>query len=182
MADICFVGHGATWRCPWGAASRTRACRRPVALALEAGMTALLMAMILLFVSRARLTRWTPLMLVPLLALLVWRGSSYTGTSLNPARSEGPAIAFGDFADLWLYLVGPLLGAAMAATTWRYLSRARRPTTAKLFHDPRYPCTLRSELPVRTAGGPAPPQASPAPGIPLPVSRATATARISPPP
>ena len=93
----------------------------PVALALEAGMTALLMAMILLFVSRPRLMRWTPVMLVPLLAVLVWRGSSYTGTSLNPARSEGPAIVFGDLADLWLYFVGPLLGAVAAATTWRYL-------------------------------------------------------------
>ena len=154
----------------------------PVALALEAAMTALLMAMILLFVSHARLTRWTPLMLVPLLAVLVWQGSPFTGTSLNPARSEGPAIAFGDLADLWLYFVGPLLGAAAAATTWQFLSLARRPTTAKLFHDPRYPCTLRSELPVRAADGPAMSQVSPAPGIPLPVSRATATAKISPPP
>jgi aquaporin Z len=121
----------------------------PAALALEAGMTALLMAMILLSLSRARLTRWTPLMLVPLLALLVWRGSSYTGTSLNPARSEGPAIAFGDLADLWLYFVGPVLGAAGVATTWRCLTPAWHPLTAKLFHDPRYPCALRSELAVR---------------------------------
>lgn len=154
----------------------------PAALVLEGGMTALLMAMILLFVSRARLTPWTPLMLVPLLALLVWRGSSYTGTSLNPARSEGPAIAFGDLTDLWLYFVGPLVGAAVAAITWRYLSPGRRSRTAKLFHDPRYPCSLRSELAVRAAGGPAGRQVSPARGIPLPVSRATATARISPPP
>jgi aquaporin Z len=152
------------------------------ALALEAAMTALLMGMILLFVSRARLTRWTPLMLVPLLAVLVWQGSSYTGTSLNPARSEGPAIAFGDLADLWLYFVGPLLGAAAAATAWRYLSPARRPMTAKLFHDPRYPCTLRAELAVRGARAPVLFHVSPAPGTPRSVSRDTATARIRPPP
>ena len=154
----------------------------PAALALEAGMTALLMAMILLFVSRPRLARWTPLMLVPLLALLVWQGSPYTGTSLNPARSEGPAIAFGDLADLWLYFVGPLLGAAAVATTWRCLSPAWRPRTAKLYHDPRYPCALRAELPVRAAGRPALGHVSPAPGIPLPASRDTATAEIGPPP
>jgi aquaporin Z len=153
----------------------------PVALALEAAMTALLMGMILLFVSRARLARWTPVMLVPLLAVLIWRGSPYTGTSLNPARSGGPAIAFGDLADLWLYFVGPLLGAAAVAAVWGYLSPAR-PMTAKLFHDSRYPCTLRSELAVRAAGRPAVGQALSAPGIPLPVSRDTATAKISPPP
>ena len=61
------------------------------ALCLEAGMTALLVAMIFVFVSRESLARWTALMLVPILAVLIWRGSPYTGTSLNPARSEGPA-------------------------------------------------------------------------------------------
>jgi aquaporin Z len=102
------------------------------AIALEAGMTAVLMAMILVFVSRARLMPLTPLMLIPLLALLIWRGSRYTGTSLNPARSEGPAIAFGDLADLWLYFVAPVLGAVAAALAWRLGTRAR-PRTAKLF-------------------------------------------------
>ena len=78
-------------------------------------MTATLVAMILWFTSRERLMRWTPLMLVPLLALLIWQGSPYTGTSLNPARSEGPAVAFADLADLWLYFAAPILGALAVA-------------------------------------------------------------------
>jgi aquaporin Z len=112
------------------------------AVALEAGMTALLLGVVLAFVSSRRLARWTPLALVPLITAIIWLGSPWTGASLNPARSEGPALAFWDPADLWLYFVAPALGALAAAALWR-----GRPLTAKLFHDPRYPCSLRSELP-----------------------------------
>ncbi len=111
-------------------------------------MTALLVVMIFLFVSRERLARWTPLMLIPVLAVLIWKGSPYTGTSLNPARSEGPAVAFADFADLWLYFLGPIVGALAVATAWRRGDHAVQPKTAKLFHDPRYPSSLRSALEV----------------------------------
>ena len=109
-------------------------------------MTALLVAMIFVFVSRERLAPLTPLMLVAVLAVLIWKGSPYTGTSLNPARSEGPAVVFADFADLWLYFLGPILGALAVAVAWRRCDRVSRPKTAKLFHDPHYPCSLKSEL------------------------------------
>jgi aquaporin Z len=125
-----------------GAVTHPDAVSTPAAIALEAAMTALLLAVVLTFVSSRRLARWTPLALLPLIAAIIWLGSPWTGASLNPARSEGPALAFGDLADLWLYLVGPALGALAAAAAWR-----GRPLTAKLFHDPRYPCSLRSELP-----------------------------------
>ena len=123
------------------------------ALCLEAGMTALLVAMIFAFVSRERLARWTPLMLVPVLAVLIWRGSRYTGTSLNPARSEGPAIAFADFGVLWIYLLGPILGGLTVAVAWRRRDHAAQPKTAKLFHDCSYPCSLNSELAVTPRPG-----------------------------
>ena len=95
-------------------------------------MTALLVGMIFVFVSRERLARWTPVMLVAVLCVLIWRGSPYTGTSLNPARSEGPAVAFSDVADLWLYLLGPILGALSVALAWRKLDRTAQPKTTKL--------------------------------------------------
>jgi aquaporin Z len=126
------------------------------AVALEAGMTALLLAVVFLFVSVARLARWTPLALVPLLTAIIWLGSPWTGASLNPARSEGPAVAFGDLSDLWLYCVAPVIGALAVGLVWRRLSM--RPKTAKLFHDPSYPCTFATELPV-TGGHPAVPEA-----------------------
>jgi aquaporin Z len=130
----------------------------PVAFAFEAAMTGLLIAVILFFVSSMRLARWTPLAIWPVIALLVWGGSPYTGTSLNPARSAGPAFVFATGLEpLWLYLVAPTAGALAVALAWRRRHPTAQPKTAKLFHDRRYECSLASELPampVTQAGAP----------------------------
>jgi aquaporin Z len=46
-----------------------------------------------------------------------------TGTSVNPARSLGPAVVAGGTAlsQLWLFLVAPFIGAVIAAVVWKYL-------------------------------------------------------------
>lgn len=48
----------------------------------------------------------------------------YTGTSVNPARSIGPAVLAGGqaLADLWIFIVAPLVGAALAAGVWKVLT------------------------------------------------------------
>ena len=50
-------------------------------------------------------------------------GIPLTGTSVNPARSIGPALFAGGPAidQLWLFIVAPLLGGALAALVSRYL-------------------------------------------------------------
>jgi aquaporin NIP len=40
---------------------------------------------------------------------------------LNPARSIGPAVVAGDYTDLGLYLVAPLIGAVCGVLVSRYL-------------------------------------------------------------
>ncbi len=41
-------------------------------------------------------------------------GSPISGTSMNPARTFGPNLVGGDFSDYWVYVAGPILGAALA--------------------------------------------------------------------
>ena len=54
-------------------------------------------------------------------------GISFTGTSVNPARSIGPALFAGGAAltSLWVFIVGPMAGAALAAVVYKALTKAK---------------------------------------------------------
>jgi len=47
------------------------------------------------------------------------------GASMNPIRSIAPAIVSGHLEHLWIYLVAPVAGAALAIPLWKYLSAGR---------------------------------------------------------
>ena len=51
-------------------------------------------------------------------------GIHYTGTSVNPARSIGPALFEGGKAlsQLWVFIVGPFVGGALAAGCWKIIA------------------------------------------------------------
>ena len=51
-------------------------------------------------------------------------GIGLTGTSVNPARSIGPALLAGGAAlsSLWVFIVGPFVGAALAAFCYKFLA------------------------------------------------------------
>ena len=55
------------------------------------------------------------------LVLVHLLGISFTGTSVNPARSFGPALIAGNLANIWVFLLAPLVGGALAAIVYRFL-------------------------------------------------------------
>jgi len=61
------------------------------------------------------------------LVLIHLVGIPITGTSVNPARSLGPAVFVGGdaLAQLWLFVVAPLIGGVIAALIWRYTFEER---------------------------------------------------------
>jgi aquaporin NIP len=47
------------------------------------------------------------------------------GASMNPARSLAPAIVSGHIEYLWVYIIAPVAGAAIAIPTWKYLNNKK---------------------------------------------------------
>ena len=90
------------------------------AVILEAVLTAIFLLVILSSTMHASslAALAIPLTLVAIHIVAV----PFTGSSVNPARSIGPALVGGDLSSLWIYVLAPILGAVVAALVYRAIN------------------------------------------------------------
>lgn len=88
-----------------------------IALGVECLLTFIFITAILGVTSKKENTAVTGLVIGLALTLVHLLGISFTGTSVNPARSLGPALLVGGTAlkQVWVFIVAPLVGAALAS-------------------------------------------------------------------
>ena len=95
------------------AGTTTQASDNWAAIVVELIMTALFVAVILQSTKSERV-RGTALVAIPLTLLAIHVAIiPISGSSVNPARSFGPALVGTEFNDFWIYLIFPMLGAIL---------------------------------------------------------------------
>lgn len=106
-----------------------------LALLGEAATTFALIVGLFFFLRHTQLRPFTPALFPLLYAVMVFLEAPISGTSTNPARSLGPALISGAWQGWWIYWLGPLLGALLGVTVFRF-TRLRWLTVevAKLYH------------------------------------------------
>lgn len=89
-------------------------------LALEAVLTAALMFVILCVATGPKeVGVMAGIAIGGVVGLEAMFAGPISGASMNPARSLGPAIVSGQPQHLWIYIVGPLVGAVTAVPLWK---------------------------------------------------------------
>ncbi len=89
--------------------------REWAAVGFEALITAGLVLVVLAMSAGPKLNGpFIPLVVGAYIFSLGMTGGLFDGSAMNPARAFGPDLALGEYGTLWVYLVGPMLGAAAA--------------------------------------------------------------------
>jgi aquaporin NIP len=92
------------------------------AVVIEAGLTAFLVVVILAVATDTRAAGALAAVAVgATIALEALVFGQVTGASMNPARSLGPAVVAADLGDLWIYILGPLVGSAIGVGIYEFL-------------------------------------------------------------
>jgi aquaporin NIP len=97
------------------------------ALLYEVLMTAVLMFVVMAVATDTRAVGATAAIAIGgTIGLDALFGGPITGASMNPARSLGPALVSGEWSEIWVYLVGPVVGASLGAIAYQ-LVRGEHP-------------------------------------------------------
>jgi aquaporin Z len=95
------------------------------ALILETVLTAIF---VLIILASSKKAPAMACLIIPLtLVAIHYAAVPFSGASVNPARSIGPALVGGDLSSLWIYLVGPIVGAVVGWAVWALVARDERP-------------------------------------------------------
>ncbi|HKB16374.1 MAG TPA: aquaporin, partial [Planctomycetota bacterium] len=110
--------------------------------AAEAGISFILMSVVLVVSNSARWARLTGICAGLLVATYITIEAPISGMSMNPARTVGSAAGEGAWDALWIYFTAPPLGMLLAAEAYVRVRGLRAVRCAKLCHDER-PCVFR---------------------------------------
>ncbi|WP_316608560.1 aquaporin [uncultured Ruminococcus sp.] len=96
-------------------------------LIIECILTFIFVLVILSVTSKKKYEKLAGLVIGLTLTLVHIFGIYFTGTSVNPARSFGPAILKGGEAlsSVWVFIVAPLVGGALAAVVFKALIKSK---------------------------------------------------------
>jgi glycerol uptake facilitator protein len=138
---------------------------------VEAIGTFVLVLTILAVALNPETRRWAALAAGGALGMIVMVLGPLTGGSFNPARWFGPALVGNHFTDALAYIIGPIVGAALAAVVYRFIIEPSSGPVQELADTvaPRGPAPPAGEAPpLRQSSGPGPggpPPSSPPGGI-----------------
>jgi len=90
---------------------------------IEAVLTCIFVLAILGVTSKQEYSNVAGLVIGGALTLVHLLGINFTGTSVNPARSFGPALIAGQWDGLWVFILAPLVGGILAAVLYGLLAK-----------------------------------------------------------
>jgi MIP family channel proteins len=90
-------------------------------ITLEAIMTLFLVLMVFGTIVDQRAPKMAGFGVGLIVVIDVLVGGAFTGAAMNPARAIGPMIASGFFANWYVYWIGPIIGAVIAALIYKYI-------------------------------------------------------------
>ncbi|KAJ2903125.1 aquaporin-like protein [Zalerion maritima] len=120
--------------------------------------TQLMITILLLAVEKHKATHIAPIGIGLSLFIGHLAGVYFTGASLNPCRSFGPATVSGFQSTQWIYWLGPCMGSILAVGVWKLLRHLEYQTTnpgqdfddleSAAFKPPRWPTVVEVRRPI----------------------------------
>ena len=93
-----------------------------ISLIIEVILTFIFVLAILGVTSKKEYGSVAGLVIGGALTLVHLLGLNFTGTSVNPARSFGPALIAGNLSGIWVFLLAPLVGGILAALVYGFIA------------------------------------------------------------